>query len=509
MLTKVFTIVKVLSRRAPIVRTLQKQAKFASRRTGFARFFRPYQRGANQFYRLDQRLRPFPVNLIELREKNYLFDLGIRIFEREQKTKRLIDSLRKGVIKKFPLQSKFLIPDKKGHRIQDYVVGKVLGKGANGVAFNADLRSTETADLIDMTPKFQTESKLVLKMMFNYNAISTDSIFHEFEEEILFDKRDISKRKWLHPFIIPTERAFIAPFIDHPQENLYDAASPSKYGIDTTFCLISQKMDSDLQNYLRAIEIQDKHGVKFDENSRLLLCAQLFEAIDHLEKIGISHRDIKPDNIFVSDDHPTGSIPRLVLGDWGCATKKLVAKNEDPLMNGDLRRGNRAYMPPEIVNASRGKILDYKRADSWSISLIALDILSKGLGRGNPFYPVFRQGQRLKNESYEDCDLDFELDRPRDVPISIFGKIKQMLSSDPTKRPSMRSLCDRIFLHCFNAPQFSRDMISNFDRLDRWLVEIYGGLHTANTTIDHLKICFFRNLSFETFSYLFQNVSAK
>ena len=120
-----------------------------SRRTGFARFLRPYQRGA--FLRLDQRLRPFPINLIELRyhirkkfdctlnvifrEKNYLFDLGIRIFEREQKTKRLIDTLRKGVIKKFPLQSKFLIPDKKGHRIQDYVVGKVLGKGANGVAF--------------------------------------------------------------------------------------------------------------------------------------------------------------------------------------------------------------------------------------------------------------------------------------------------------------------------------------------------------------------------------------
>ena len=50
------------------------------------------------------------------------------------------------------------------------------------------------------------------------------------------------------------------------------------------------------------------------------------------------------------------------LGDWGCATKKLVAKNEDPLMNGDLRRGNRAYMPPEIVNAGRGKILDYKRS---------------------------------------------------------------------------------------------------------------------------------------------------
>ena len=93
------------------------------------------------------------------------------------------------------------------------------------------MRTPESADLIDITPKFQTDSNLVLKMMFNYNAISTDSIFNEFEEEILFDKRDYSKRKWLHPFIIPTERAFIAPFVSHPQENLYDAATPGKYGI--------------------------------------------------------------------------------------------------------------------------------------------------------------------------------------------------------------------------------------------------------------------------------------
>ena len=77
------------------------------------------------------------------------------------------------------------------------------------------------------------------------------------------------------------------------------------------------------------------------------------------------------------------------------------------------------------------------------------------------------------------------------------------------QRPSMRSLCDRIFLHCFDAPLFSRDMISNFDRLDRWLLEIYGGIENAHTTLDHIKICFFRNLSLEAFSYLFQNASVR
>jgi serine/threonine protein kinase len=81
--------------------------------------------------------------------------------------------------------------------------------------------------------------------------------------------------------------------------------------------------------------------------------------VDHLEKIEISHRDIKPDNIFVNTE--SGAIPRLVLGDWGCATGSLKFKNDNKLTNGDLRRGNGAFMPPEIRNAKKGSWLDYSR----------------------------------------------------------------------------------------------------------------------------------------------------
>ena len=55
-------------------------------------------------------------------------------------------------------------------------------------------------------------------------------------------------------------------------------------------------------------------------------------------------------------------VPRLVLGDWGCYTDRMTGKNVD-VANGDLRRGNRAYMPPEILSAARGKVLDYRRCD--------------------------------------------------------------------------------------------------------------------------------------------------
>lgn len=85
----------------------------------------------------------------------------------------------------------------------------------------------------------------------------------------------------------------------------------------------------------------------------------MLEAVDHLEQIGITHRDIKPDNIFVKVD--SKSIPRLVLGDWGCATDCLNFVNQDLVNKGDLRRGNPAYMPPEITTANRGKVLDYSR----------------------------------------------------------------------------------------------------------------------------------------------------
>lgn len=58
---------------------------------------------------------------------------------------------------------------------------------------------------------------------------------------------------------------------------------------------------------------------------RLLLCAQLFEAISHLEKMKMTHRDIKPDNIFLKKEN---GINRLYLADFGCSIDKFIFKNE-------------------------------------------------------------------------------------------------------------------------------------------------------------------------------------
>ena len=246
----------------------------------------------------------------------------------------------------------------------------------------------------------------------------------------------------------------------------------------------------------------------------------LILTIHVLQKIGYCHRDIKPDNIFVKNVSDSGP-PLVLLGDWGCATDKLKFMNEEPTGRYDLRKGNGAYCPPEIVNADRGKELDYSRADCWSISLVALgnnmnvllilklssDILHGGRSRGNPFYPV-RNRQLLKNGSYDDSDLDFYLNKPSDVPTSIFSKIKKMLWREPSTRLSTQKVPEEIFCHVFDRPQLSpTDPVASLDRLDNWLIDLYQSIlhksQNVSETINCIKLCFLRNMTTSTFQPFF------
>ena len=64
-----------------------------------------------------------------------IFDIFIRVREREEKTRRLIEQLRDRVVKRYPVRSPFLIPDQRGRGLSDYIIGKYIGKGCNGVVF--------------------------------------------------------------------------------------------------------------------------------------------------------------------------------------------------------------------------------------------------------------------------------------------------------------------------------------------------------------------------------------
>ncbi|MCR4594752.1 MAG: protein kinase [Clostridiales bacterium] len=107
---------------------------------------------------------------------------------------------------------------------------------------------------------------------------------------------------------------------------------------------------------------------KMDEDQIVKLGMDLCNALVLCEKNRIIHRDIKPDNIFVSKNGD------YKLGDFG------VARTVEKTMSQMSRKGTCTYMAPEVyLNQSYDK-----RADIYSLGIVLYQLLNNNRG---PFLP--------------------------------------------------------------------------------------------------------------------------
>ena len=58
-------------------------------------------------------------------------------------------------------------------------------------------------------------------------------------------------------------------------------------------------------------------GAKFDDLDGIVILVQVAEALYELHKAGIIHKDIKPENVLISDDH------RIKLIDFSLGTSMM------------------------------------------------------------------------------------------------------------------------------------------------------------------------------------------
>jgi serine/threonine protein kinase len=91
---------------------------------------------------------------------------------------------------------------------------------------------------------------------------------------------------------------------------------------------------------------------------------QVSAALDHAHFKGITHRDVKPDNIIISEDHENAT-----LVDFGIA---LSAEDERSLTKEGYVIGTPAYMSPE---QTKGEELD-GRSDLYSLGITLYETLS-------------------------------------------------------------------------------------------------------------------------------------
>ncbi|KAF9609297.1 hypothetical protein IFM89_015542 [Coptis chinensis] len=106
----------------------------------------------------------------------------------------------------------------------------------------------------------------------------------------------------------------------------------------------------------------------FSESEAIIVFSQLMEAIAHCHRMGVAHRDIKPDNVLFD------SRDRLKLSDFGSA--EFINNSGGGLMSGLV--GTPYYVAPEVVLGREYN----EKVDIWSAGVI-LYIMLAGIP---PFY---------------------------------------------------------------------------------------------------------------------------
>ena len=105
------------------------------------------------------------------------------------------------------------------------------------------------------------------------------------------------------------------------------------------------------------------HGA-LDKKSALSLCVQLCEGLEEFHKRGFVHRDLKPDNIMISDY--AGDIPKIKIVDFGGAKAVDMRNIPDTTVVGTL-----GYQAPETISSNATN-----RSDIYSIGCILSSLLT-------------------------------------------------------------------------------------------------------------------------------------
>ncbi|NXO08703.1 E2AK2 kinase, partial [Oriolus oriolus] len=138
---------------------------------------------------------------------------------------------------------------------------------------------------------------------------------------------------------------------------------------------------------------------------------QIVKGVEYIHSEKLIHRDLKPQNIFISHDD------KIKIGDFGLVTSEAFETlTED--------RGTKSYMAPEQSGAKYGK-----EVDIYALGLIWFEILSTiSLHEKTKIWPSVRKG---------DLPGYFTNKFLTEAPI-----IQKMLSTDPSGRMSTPQLLD-------------------------------------------------------------------
>ncbi len=116
-------------------------------------------------------------------------------------------------------------------------------------------------------------------------------------------------------------------------------------------------------------ELADRLGEPMVPERAVLMILQVLRGLEHAHEHGVIHRDVKPENIFITRDHDGREVLKLV--DFGIAKLVGGGTNDTRMTKAGLIFGTPAYMSPE---QAMGMEAD-GRADLYAVGVILYEML--------------------------------------------------------------------------------------------------------------------------------------
>ena len=199
----------------------------------------------------------------------------------------------------------------------------------------------------------------------------------------------------------------------HPNIILFKEAFITKIQRRELHLVMEYADSGDLEKKLMEQKQKNEH---FEENTIINWLIQTCLGLKYLHNLHVIHRDIKPQNIFLTKN---GIIK---IGDFGIS--KVLDRNHS---NTKTQIGTPLYMSPEVIESIK---YDYK-ADIWSLGITFFELMyfSRPFGGNHTInlYMNIIQGKKRKNFNNNNNIYSEEL-------IDIINK---MISNNPNQRPSL------------------------------------------------------------------------
>ena len=307
-----------------------------------------------------------------------------------------------------PISQENLIWERKGIPKNNYIRGKLLGKGAFGKVFESK------------NPIFN--NKVAMKII-DKNKIQIDDTNEIGKNDNDYIRSEINILKKLsHPNIV----------------RIYEFYETDNYFyLINEFCQGGQLCDY-INNYI------------LSENQLCVIFYQVFSGLIYLHENNILHGDLKPENILISSVEKNLEINEeyawIKIIDFGTAKifHKTINKKDDIV-------GTLYFISPEVFSYNYDKYDE--KSDIWSIGVILYKALTKkypfiGKNENETIYYIIEKDYDDKNEMLLNYSEELQ------------DLVKKLLMKDPNKRPSAKEALNHKWFKKFDG----RRIFTNFKK---------------------------------------------